>query len=119
MSDLEKIKFHLKMIGETLDSREYPIQSLVITMDWNESDLNRAHDIFEKYDSLLEEGAEINWTQFEMELRDTFEIGYQTVKTVVLAFFRNYQWMEVCTQYALSHMCAEFDEIARAAEGGT
>lgn len=113
MSDIDKIKFHIKMIAESIDSREHPITSLVISMDWDGDDLDRAHDVFEKYDNKLEAKEDVNWTQFEMELRNTFNIGYQTVKSIILAFYRNHQWNEVCTLYAMSHMCAEFHEIAR------
>lgn len=113
MSDIEKIKYHIKMIAESIDSREHPIASLVISMDWDGDDLNRAHDVFEKYDNMLENKDEVNWTQFEMELKETFGIGYQTVKSIILAFYRNHQWTEVCKLYAYSHMCAEFHEIKR------
>lgn len=107
------------MIGETLDHHEYPIAALVISMDWDDKDLNRAHDIFEKYDNLLDAEEEVNWRAFELELRDAFSIGYQTVKMIVLAFFRNYQWHEVCTQYAKAYMCVEFHEIVEKNENGT
>jgi hypothetical protein len=113
MSELDKIKFHIQMLGESIDSQEYPIASLVISMDWDGDDLNRAHDVFEKYDNMLEAKEEVNWTAFEKELKDTFNIGYQTVKSIILAFYRNHQWTEVCTLYAMSHMCVEFHEIAR------
>ncbi|KZY36775.1 hypothetical protein A3754_24485 [Alcanivorax sp. HI0083] len=112
-SELNKIKFHINLIGETLDSRENPIPSLVIHMNWDESDLDSAHDIFEKYDSMVEAEEEVNWQAFEMELRDRFGIGYQTVKSIVLAFFRNHQWTEVCTLYAKAYECMEFHEITR------
>lgn len=109
--ELEKIKFHIQMLGECIDSTTSPIASLVISMDWDGDDLNRAHDIFEKYDNDLENGREVNWTQFEHEIRDEFEIGYQNVKSIVLAFYRNHQWVEVCKQYASDKPCMEFHEI--------
>jgi len=111
--ELEKVKFHIRLIGETIDHRTYPVPSLVIEMDWDSDDLNRAHDIFEKYDTKLQNEEEVNWTYFESELRKIFDIGYQKVKSIILAFFRNHQWTEVCTLYAKSHMCKEFHEIAR------
>ncbi|MEJ1364540.1 MAG: hypothetical protein RPU42_05495 [Candidatus Sedimenticola sp. (ex Thyasira tokunagai)] len=116
MSEIDKIKFHIKMLGEAIDSREYPIASLVISMDWDGDDLNRAHDVFEKYDNMLEAKEDINWRAFEMELRNTFDIGYQTVKSIVLAFYRNHQWTEVCSLYAKAYECLEFHEITRSKE---
>lgn len=113
-NEIKKLKFHISLIGETLDYRNNPIPALVIQMDWNEKDLDAAHDIFEKYDNMLEAKEEVNWRAFEMELREKFGIGYQTVKSIVLAFYRNHQWTEVCTLYARSCECVEFHEITRA-----
>ena len=72
-----------------------------------------AHDIFEKYDNTLEREEPVNWKEFEMELRNTFDIGYQTVKSIVLAFYRNHQWTRVCAEYAKAYECIEFHEIIR------
>ena len=111
--ELEKIKFHMRLIGETIDPRSYPIPFLVIEMDWDDKDLDKAHDIFEKYDNKLEKEEKVNWKEFEMELRNTFGIGYQTVKSIVLAFYRNQQWTRVCAGYAKAYECIEFHEIIR------
>ena len=114
---LNKLKYQLHLLVETIDHREYPIPALILEMDWDGEDLNKAHDIFEKYDSKMESTEEINWPAFEMELRDTFGIGYQTVKSIVLAFFDNGQWQEVCTAYAKAYECVEFHRITRPKEG--
>src|SRR4029453_12529961 len=111
--EVEKIKFHIRLIGETIDHRSYPIPFLVIEMDWDDKDLDKANDIFEKYDNKLERGEEVNWTEFQMELQKTFGIGYQTVKSIVLAFYRNRQWTRVCAGYAQAYECIEFHEINR------
>jgi hypothetical protein len=111
--ELEKIKFHIQLIGETIDHRSYPIPFLVIEMGWDDKDLDKAHDIFEKYHGKLEREEKVNWKEFEMELQNTFGIGYQTVKSIVLAFYRNQQWTRVCTGYAKAYECIEFHEIVR------
>ena len=111
--ELEKIKFHIRLIGETIDHRSYPIPFLVIEMDWDDKDLDTAHDIFEKYDNKLEREEKVNWQEFETELRKTFGIGNQIVKSIVLAFYRNHQWTRVCAGYAKAHECIEFHEIMR------
>ncbi len=111
--EIKKIKFHLRLLSETIDSRNYPIPSLVVEMDWDGDDLNRAHDIFEKYDKKLEAGETVNWTDLEIDLKREFDINYQIVKSIVLAFYRNHQWTEVCKYYAKSHMCIEFHEIGK------
>ena len=101
------------LVGESLDSREHPIATLVIAMDWDGSDLDRAHDIFEKFEGIIEAGEEPNWSEFEHDFNQQFGIGYQTLKMVVLAFHRNFQWTHVCEVYAKAKECMEFHEITR------
>lgn len=112
--EIEKLKFHISLIGETIDHRSNPIPALVIGMNWNAKDLDEAHDIFDKYENLIESKEEVNWYTFEHELKDKFNIDYQTVKRIVLAFYRNHQWTEVCRLYAHKYECMEFHEITRA-----
>ncbi len=103
----------MQLVGESLDFREHPIASLVISFNWSEENLDKAHDIFEKYDTQLENGEKPNWVAFEGDFKDQLGLGYQSVKVVVLAFYRNYQWTNVCEIYAKAHECVEFHEITR------
>lgn len=100
--ELRKLKYQVRAIGETIDYQNHPVEALILEMDWGEGDINRTHDIFEKYDNKIEKGETINWRDFEMELRNEFNIGYQTVKSIIIAFYQNHQWTNVCYQYAMS-----------------
>ena len=102
VKDIEKLKYQIQVLGQAIDHQTHPVEALILSMDWGKGDVDRAHDIFEKYDKKLEAEESINWTAFEHELRDEFGIGYQIVKTIVLAFFENHQWMDVCYGYAMS-----------------
>lgn len=110
---IEKIKFQLKSISDTLDFKKYPIEYLVINLNWDENDLKIANDIFEEYDNKLQASEDINWTEFELKIRNQFEISYQTVKIIILAFYGNHQWVDVCKGYADCHDVSEFREINR------
>lgn len=99
---LEKLEFYIKLLSEELNPNESPIASLVIGHDWTEADLDKAHDIFEKYDKLLVDENKINWHAFEKEFKDQLGISYQGLKSIVLAFYRNGQWESVCQSYASS-----------------
>lgn len=111
---IDKLAYHVKLLSEAMDHRENPIASLVISMNWDDEQLNKAHDIFEKYDKKIhDKEININWRGFEMELREVFNIGYQTVKSIVLAFFDNNQWESVCFEYAKAFECVEFHRITR------
>jgi len=114
--ELEKLKYQVRIIGETIDYQAHPVESLILSMDWGEGDIDRAHDIFEKYDNLLEAKEPINWHDFERELKTAFSIGYQTVKLIILAFYKNHQWTTVCYEYAKSFgptVPIEFHQIIR------
>ncbi|MCI0551773.1 MAG: YhaI family protein [Anaerolineae bacterium] len=116
MRELEKLKYHVKTLSHTIDSERFPVESLVLEMDWDENQLDRAHDIFEEYSNKIEAKEQITWHNFEMALRDEFNIGYQTVKSIVLAFYKNDQWVEVCKGYAMSFeptTPVEFHRITR------
>jgi len=41
-------------------------------MDWGEEDIDRAHDVFEKYGDRLEAGEPVDWREFELELEKVF-----------------------------------------------
>lgn len=116
MRELEKLKYHIKTLSRTIDSERFPVESLVLEMDWDETQLDRAHDIFEEYSNKIETKEQITWHNFEMALRDEFNIGYQTVKSIVLAFYKNDQWVDVCKGYAMSFeptTPVEFHRITR------
>ncbi len=70
-------------------------------MDWGEEDIDHAHDVFEKCDNRPEAGEQVDWREFERELKNV-NINYQAVKSIVLAFWRNHQWTNICYGYAMS-----------------
>jgi len=111
MDEIDKIKYHIQLLSEALDPRDHPTASLVISNDWTRSDLDAAHDIFERYDAKLEKDNAVNWHEFEHDFQDRFGIGYQGLKSIVLAFFRNGQWTTVGTAYAINNPCIEFSEL--------
>ncbi|MDF9401523.1 hypothetical protein [Vibrio sp. 1180_3] len=113
---VEKLQYHVSILSDCVDYERYPVERLILSMNWDNAQLNRAHDIFQKYDELLANEEDVNWMAFEHELRDEFNIGYQTVKHIVLAFFNNHQWVEVCHGYAMSFeptTPVEFHQITR------
>ncbi|MFW1765928.1 hypothetical protein ACG9X2_10760 [Acinetobacter bereziniae] len=113
VKEIEKIKFQISQIGLALDREKYPIPSLIVSMDWNEKDLEDVHNIFEKYDDLIESNSNPNWSTFESDLNKRFGVTYQGIKPIIKAFYRNGQWIDVCTAYAKEHECIEFDEITK------
>lgn len=100
--ELNKLKYHIRMIADTLSSEHHPLESLVLSMDWDEDQLDRAHDIFERYDNKLKQSEPIEWKKLELDLCNEFNISYQTVKTIINAFYKNHQWVAVCQGYAKS-----------------
>lgn len=99
---IKKLEYHVSVLSECIDSDRYPVQSLILSLGWDSKQINKAHDIFQTFDEKLEKGEEINWYELEHALEDEFSIGYQTVKSIVLAFYNNHQWVDVCYGYAMS-----------------
>ena len=95
----EKLRYQVSLLGEAIDHESHPVESLVISMDWSRSDLNKAHDIFEKWEKQLEQGKVMSSAEFEADFNDELGISYQGVKSIILAFYRNGQWTDVCEAY--------------------
>ena len=113
--EIAKIKFHINMLNTYQNYANNPIGSLVIEFDWSEKDLDKAHDIFEKYDKKISEG-ELNgdlYALMERDFKADLGLGYQEVKSVVLAFFRESRWVTVCVEFVKSYRYEpiEFSEI--------
>ncbi|WP_064528478.1 hypothetical protein [Escherichia sp. B1147] len=112
--EIEKLKYHINILGDIINYHNHPVESLTISMDWDEKNINHTHDIFEKYDEKLSNNERLNWYDFENDLKNELDIEYQMVKQVILAFYKNHQWTDVCYQYALSfgpNIPAEFHQI--------
>lgn len=112
---LEKLEFHVKLLAESLNHDENPVASLVVHFNWSPEDLDCAHDIFEMFDAKIRAVENINWHDLESEFKEKLNISYQGLKSVVLAFYNNGQWTEVCHAYASSfgdHVSIELKSIA-------
>ena len=59
VEELSKLKYKVNIIGNAIDYQAYPIEALILEMDWGEGDIDRAHDIFEEYDNKLEAKEEV------------------------------------------------------------
>ena len=116
-TELEKIKYHIRLINDRLrlidseidlDFHSDSIASLEIEMDWSEDDLNRAHDIFERYCGVKFRNYGY---QLESALRREFGIGAGSAKEIIVAFWRSDKWVDVCVEYAKANQCVEYHEI--------
>lgn len=96
---LEKMKFQIATIGQSIDFDRHPVEALIISMDWGKGELNLAHDVFEKWDAKLEAGEGLSSYAFEADFSDSLGLNYQEIKPVVLSFYRNGQWTNVCEAY--------------------
>ncbi|WP_422059821.1 DUF1878 family protein [Sphingopyxis sp.] len=96
---IDKLAYHVSLLGLTIDHEKYPVESLVLDMNWNRAELEKVHDIFEQWDQRLENGEVMNTAAFESDFDRELGISYQGLKSVVLAFYRNHQWTNVCEAY--------------------
>ncbi|WP_157081000.1 hypothetical protein [Novosphingobium naphthalenivorans] len=96
---IKKLRYQVNILGQTIDYDRYPVESLIMSMDWGNEDLNKAHDIFERWDNKLESGETISSAQFENDFSSELGVSYQGLKSIILAFYKNGQWTNVCEAY--------------------
>lgn len=112
---LEKIRFQIETLSQAVSWEDHPVESLILSLDWDRDDLNKAHDIFEAWEKRISQGEQISSPAFEADFREKLGIGYQSVKSVVNAFWRNDQWVDVCEAFVDSmgpHPSVEYLPIA-------
>lgn len=97
--EIAKMQYQIDLLARTIDYKAYPIENLVLSLDWSSSDLEKAHDIFEKWDKVLDAAGKVDHFDFESDFEDKLGVGYQTLKGVVNAFYRNGQWTDVCEAF--------------------
>lgn len=113
---IEKLRYHVKLLGDSIDFDKHPVEALILGKDWGPEDINQAHDIFEGWDKRLEQGDEMNSGSFEHEFNERLGVNYQGLKSIILAFYKNDQWTNVCEAYVDSFgktPSVEFSTIAR------
>ena len=73
--------------------------------------------IFDQYDKKLSESTSEDTSEItldlELELRKKFDIGYQEVKDIILAFYAKCHFKKLCFAYMMDHQCMEFDSITK------
>ena len=86
--------------------------ALAIDYDLSRDDESQLHDIFQKYDDQLSSTGQLDGTELELEVRNSFaNIGYQELKDVICVFWKGGRWRDVCREYAAQKQCVEFHEI--------
>ena len=96
---IEKLRYHVGLLGEAIDYDKHPVEALILGNNWGPKDINQAHDIFEGWDNRLENGDEMDRNTFEHEFSDKLGVTYQGLKSIILAFYKNDQWTNVCEAY--------------------
>jgi hypothetical protein len=113
---IKKLSYQISIVGQTIDYNKHPVEALVMEMDWGSDELDKAHDIFERWDKRLEEGEKISSAEFERDFHEALGVSYQGLKSIILAFYKNYQWPNVCEAYVDSFgesPAVEFHSIMR------
>lgn len=97
--NIKKLQYHVSILGHTVDSDKYPVEALILGMNWSEDEINKVHDIFERWNKNLENGEKMSVGEFEEDFGKELGISYQELKSIISAFYRNGQWTNVCESY--------------------
>jgi len=113
--EINKIKYQLRLVSSVLDYRKFPIETMVLDFDWGKEELNIMHDIFERYDKIIENKEDLSCFKyagaFEQEFKKEFDMDYQKIKFIILALHYSHQWTRVTKIYAETNQCSEFDNV--------
>jgi len=96
---LKKLSYQVSILGQTVDYERHPVEALILEKDWGSEELDKAHDIFENWEKRLESGENMDSAMFEQDFRRELGVTYQGVKPIILAFYKNGQWTNVCEAF--------------------
>lgn len=96
---LEKLEYQISILGNAIDYERFPIESLIMSMNWDRGDIDKVHDVFERWDNRLEKGDKFNQSEFEKDFEEAVGVSYQGLKSIIIAFWENHQWTNVCEAY--------------------
>jgi hypothetical protein len=96
---VEKLQYHVSILKDTVNFDDFPVEYLILSKDWTRDQLDKAHDIFERWDEKLRLGEKMSYSAFEHEFHDELGVSYQGLKSVIRAFYKNGQWTDVCEAF--------------------
>jgi hypothetical protein len=87
-----------------------------------EKHAEKVRPIFEKYQNQMDQGNNLSWAEFDEEiirkLQRSSEVGtrnvkdhagYQVVKKIIIHFYKNNNFTELCEEYAKTFPSGKFD----------
>lgn len=95
---LEKLKFQVKMLSDSVDYDKHPIGGVIVSMDFDQDQFDTLHNIFEKYNNMIitEQCTYQYLSTFEYELKTALDIDEEKLSNVIFSFHQNYQWTSIC-----------------------
>ncbi len=79
-------------------------------MAHNKNTINR---ILDKYEQERLNGGAVDYFSLEHELRDTLNIGYQKIKSIINDTFNQGLYREICYGYAKAFQTIEFHQLIK------
>jgi len=99
IKQLERLEYKVSILSQAIDYDRFPIEALIMNMDWDRGDIDKVHDVFERWDDRLARGEPMNRFKFEKDFEEAVGVNYQGLKSIVIAFWENHQWTSVCEAY--------------------
>ncbi len=99
---IKKLQFQVRTLGAAIDYEAHPFEALILELDWDQDDFDRAAFVFEQWDHKLREGVAMSAADFEQDFDNTFGVNYQGLKSIVLGMYNSGRWVDVCKAYVES-----------------
>jgi len=110
---IRRLRYHVGLLSEALPTQGNELTKLIVSFNWDDEDLDDARAIFDEYQQKCEQGKQITENSIEHDFRKRFDMHYQRFKSVVLAFYANREFRDVCIQFAFHQDVLEFHPIMR------
>ncbi|WP_417798908.1 hypothetical protein [Terasakiella pusilla] len=102
-AEITKLKFQVNTLGQAIDHETNPIAKLIFEFDWDEKKLDAVYHCFEKAENIIENKPEtFNHAMFEHLFAENVGVGYQGLKAIILSFYRECRYINVCIEYVKS-----------------
>ena len=76
-------------------------------------DFEKIKEIFEMYNKKVLEKEDINWGSLEKDLKTKFGYNYQTTKMIIVKYFQQGLYKDLCYQYAKYNDTVEMKQIIK------
>jgi len=95
--ELAKTRWQLQRVADGMTGEGHGMGRFIVLRDVTEGELKKLHDVFEKYDNILNaDDGDVGWIDFDCEVLKALPHDDIEVFEVVSAMQDDNRWVKVC-----------------------